>query len=437
VARANGRCRPGKYLAGVSLFRHRDFRLLWASDTISQFGAFVGQTVLPLLAVTVLAATPFEMGLLTAAETAAFLLIGLPAGAWVDRMRRRPLMLRADIARAVLLLSIPVTWWLGALTLPHMIIVALLVGVCTVFFDVSYQSYLPTLVGREQLLEGNAKLQASQSVAQVSGPALGGGLAQLVGAASAALATGLGFVASALFLFRIKKAEPQPERETDRRLWTEVGEGLRFVFGNASIRAIALTGTTAGFFLTMQTASMVLFLVGDVRLSSGQVGLVLAVPGVGGALGATTANWWYRRIGNARAIWVSILFIAPFELLIPLAQPGWTILLTVLGMLGVGYGVIVHNVAQVSFRQASCPDRLLGRMNASMRFMIWGAFPLGSLAGGVLGEVIGVRGTLWVGACGLSLSGLWVVFSPLRKMVSTPTTTPDQAAPGQPAPRDQ
>jgi MFS family permease len=425
---------PGKYVAEVSLFRHHDFRLLWASDTISQFGTFIGQTVLPLLAVTVLSASPFEMGLLTAAETAAFLLIGLPAGAWVDRLRRRPLMVWADVVRAVLLLSIPVTWWFGALTLPHMIIVALLVGVCTVFFDVSYQSYLPNLVGREQLLDGNAKLQTSQSIAQVSGPAVGGGLAQLIGAANAALATGLGFVASALLLVRIRKAEPRPVRVPDRRLWTEVGEGLRFVFGNPSIRAIALTGTTAGFFLTMETASMVLFLVADIGLSSSQVGLVLAAGGVGGALGAVSANWWYRRIGNARAIWVSLVLTGPFELMVPLAQPGWMILLTVLGMLAVGYGVLVHNIAQVSFRQSICPDRLLGRMSASMRFMIWGAFPLGSLAGGVLGEVIGVRGTLWVAAAGLSLSALWVVFSPLRKMVNTPTTTPDQAGHEQPAP---
>jgi MFS family permease len=418
----------------VSLLRHRDFRLLWASDTISQFGTFVAQTVLPLLAVTALAATPFEMGVLTAAETAAFLLIGLPAGAWVDRMRRRPLMLRADVVRAVLMLSIPVAWWAGVLTLAQMVVVALFVGVCTVFFDVSYQSYLPTLVGREQLLEGNAKLQASQSVAQVSGPALGGGLAQLAGVANAASSIGLGFVASALFLLRIKKVEPRPERVADRRLWPEIAEGLRFVFGNKIIRAIALTGTTAGFFLMMETATLVIFMARDLGLTSAQVGLVLSVGGVGGALGAATANWWYRTIGNARAIWVSVLAIGPFELLIPLARPGWTIWLSVLGLLGVGYGVIVHNIAQVSFRQSICPDRLLGRMNASMRFLIWGAFPLGSLAGGVLGELIGVRGTLWVAASGLALSGLWVVLSPLRRMVNTPPTTTDPAGPGRPVP---
>jgi MFS family permease len=409
--------------------------LLWASDTISQFGTFVAQTVLPLLAVTVLTATPFEMGVLTAAETAAFLVIGLPAGAWVDRMRRRPLMLRADVVRAVLMLSIPVAWWAGVLTLAQMVVVALFVGVCTVFFDVSYQSYLPTLVGREQLLEGNAKLQASQSVAQVSGPALGGGLAQLAGVANAASAIGLGFVASALLLFRIKKIEPQPERVAGRRLWPEIAEGLRFVFGHKIIRAIALTGTTAGFFLMTQTSVAVIYLARDLGLTSSQIGLVLAVGGVGGALGAASANWWYRRIGNARAIWVSVLLLGPFEMLVPVARPGWTIWVGVLGMLGAGYTVIVHNVAQVSFRQSICPDRLLGRMNASMRFLIWGAFPLGSLAGGALGETIGVRGTLWVAGGGMVLAGLWVVFSPLRRMVNTPPTTTDPADPARGEPQ--
>lgn len=422
----------------MSLIRHHDFRLLWASDTISQFGTFVGTTVLPLVAVTVLAATPFEMGLLTAAETAAFLLIGLPAGAWVDRMRKRQLMLRADLTRAALLLSIPIAWWTGVLTLPHMIVVGLLVGVCTVFFDVSYQAYLPALIGREQLLEGNAKLQASQSVAMVSGPALGGGLSSLVGAANATASVGVGFVASWLFLFRIRNVEPAPVRKADRKLRTEVAEGLRFVFHNKMLRAIALTGTTAGFFFQMETASMVLFLTKDLHLSPAQVGLVLATGGVGGAVGAVTANWWYRRIGNVRSMWVALLAIAPFELLVPLGQPGWLVFLTVLGYLGVGYGVIVHNIAQVSFRQTICPDHLLGRMNASMRFMIWGAFPLGSLAGGVLGELIGVRGTMWVAASGLSLSWIWMMFSPIRTMVRTPDpTTAGQDALAQPSPQAQ
>ena len=197
-----------------SLWFHPDFRRLWAGDTVSQTGNFVGQTVIPLLAATVLAATPFQMGLLTATEDAAFLLIGLPAGVWVDRMRRRPLMLRADFARAALLLSVPLAWWADVPTLAQLIVVVLLVSVGTLFIDVAYQSYLPTLVGREQLIEGNAKLGASQSVAQIAGPGLGGGLIELIGAANAVLTTGLGYLASGLFLSRIKA--PEPGREARR-----------------------------------------------------------------------------------------------------------------------------------------------------------------------------------------------------------------------------
>nr|WP_042187449.1 MFS transporter [Kibdelosporangium sp. MJ126-NF4]CEL18099.1 major facilitator superfamily MFS_1 [Kibdelosporangium sp. MJ126-NF4]CTQ90672.1 major facilitator superfamily MFS_1 [Kibdelosporangium sp. MJ126-NF4] len=403
----------------MSLLRHRDFRLLWASDTVSQFSTFVAQTVMPLLAATALMATPFEMGLLTAAETAAFLLIGLPAGAWVDRMRRRPLMVGANVVRTVLLLSIPMAWWTGLLTLSQMIVVALVAGVCAVFFDVSYQSYLPTLVGREQLLEGNAKLQTSQSAAQVTGPALGGVLTQLVGAATAISVLGLGYAASALSLLRITRPEPKSASVPAHRLRAEIGEGLRFVYGNPIIRAIALTGGTVGFFQMMETASMVLFLTRDLGLSSSQVGLVLAAGGIGGGIGAATSGRWYRRIGHAKAMWVPIVLLAPFELLIPLAQPGWRIWLVVVGIVGVNYLMIVQNVAQVSFRQSVCPDRLLGRMNASMRFVMWGVFPFGALAGGTLGELIGVRGTLWVAACGLSVSGVWLMLSPLRTIKHT------------------
>jgi MFS family permease len=221
--------------AAISLLFHHDFRKLWASDTVSQFGTFVGQTVLPILAATALAATPFQMVLLTAAESAAFLLIGLPAGVWVDRLRRRKLMVRADFARAALLLTVPIAWWAGWLTLTQLIVVALVVGACTVFFDIAYQSYLPSLISRERLVEGNSKLQATQSVAQVAGPGLGGLLTQLASAANAVPITGNGFLTSALCLWRIKAVEPESEPKNPR-LWPQTMEGLRIVFGNSTLR---------------------------------------------------------------------------------------------------------------------------------------------------------------------------------------------------------
>ncbi|NUT94240.1 MAG: MFS transporter [Saccharothrix sp.] len=398
----------------MSLWSHRDFRLLWAGDTISYFGASVGRVVLPLLAAGTLAATPFQMGLLTAANTAAFLLIGLPAGVWVDRMRRRPIMLTADFVRFGLLLSVPVAWWLGSLTLVHLIVVALLVGTATVMFDIAYQSYLPVLVGRDQLVEGNSKLTASQSVAEVSGPAIAGGIAQAVGAANGVLGTGLGYLASALFLMRIRTHEPEPKRAEQPNLVAEIKEGLRFVFGNRSLRAIVGTTGTANFFGGMGMAVIVLFLARVLDLSDGVIGLILTSAGMGGVLGALTANRWNKRFGQLRVIWLVMLVTQPFGLLIPLGGADWRLVFVFVGDLAVAYGAIVYNIAQVSYRQAICPDHLLGRMNASIRFVVWGSMPLGGLVGGVLGGQIGIVQTLWLAMAGQAMAVLWVLFSPLR-----------------------
>ncbi|KAA9159937.1 MFS transporter [Amycolatopsis acidicola] len=403
-----------------TLWFHADFRRLWAGETVSQAGNYVGQTAIPLLAATVLAASPFQMGLLTAAENAAFLLIGLPAGVWVDRMRRRPLMLRADFTRAGLLLTIPLAWWGGVLTLTQLIVVALLVSVGTVFFDVSYQSYLPSLVGRAQLLEGNAKLQASQSTAQVVGPSVGGGLAQLAGAANAVFATGIGYLASGLFLLRIKANEPEPAPRTGASLRTQIGEGLRFVFGNRTLRAITLCTATANLANTVFLSMQILYLTRDLGYSSAIVGAVLTTLGVGGVLGALTAGWWTRHVGQARSIWLAPLITWPAQVLLPLTEPGWGPWLAGAGLAVMGYGVIVYNVAQVSYRQAICPDHLLGRMNATVRFVVWGMMPLGGLLGGALGEGIGVRNTLWVATAAIVVPMTPLLLSPLRRMRDIP-----------------
>ncbi|PSL56370.1 putative MFS family arabinose efflux permease [Saccharothrix carnea] len=399
----------------MSLWSHRDFRLLWAGDTVSQFGSTIGRTVLPLLAVGALAATPFEMGVLSAAGTAAFLLIGLPAGVWVDRLRRRPVMLVADFTRAALLLSVPLAWWLGVLTLAQLVVVALLVGAATVMFDVAYQSYLPSLVGREQLVDGNSKLEASRAVAEVSGPAAAGGVAQLVGAAIGVLATAVGYLVSALFLLRIRTEEPPPRQPDKPGLVHEIAEGLRFVFGHRSLRAIVGCTGTANFFGGMAAAVLVLFLVRELGLSEGVVGLVLSTAGIGGVLGALTVNRWNARFGQTKVIWLSGLVTWPLGVLVPLGAADWRIVFVLIGEAAVAYGATVYNIAQVSYRQSLCPDHLLGRMNASIRFVVWGSMPLGALVGGVLGGGIGITATLALGMALQATSVLWVVLSPLRK----------------------
>ncbi|WP_285502010.1 MFS transporter [Actinokineospora sp. NBRC 105648] len=397
-----------------TLRAHPGFRLLWTGDTIAQFGAAVGNIVLPLLAVGLLHATPAEMGVLTAAENAAFLLIGLPAGAWVDRLRSKPLMIRMDLARAVLLLSIPVAGWFGVLTFPQLVAVALAVGGCSVFFDVAYQSYLPSLVGREHLMEGNAKLQASHSAAQFGGPAIGGALTQLLGAVSTLLSTGMGYLASAFFLSRITATEPAPVRPATPDLRAEVAEGLRFVLSDQRLRAIVGCTSTFNLFFGVENAVFVLFLARSVGLGEAAIGLVVGLSGAGGILGALASARIIRLVGQAKAIWLVPTVGSLFGLLVPLAEADWRVGVAVAGFFIVNFTAVVYNVAQVSFRQGICPDHLLGRMNASIRFIVWGTLPLGALAGGALGTWLGVRETLWIAAVGWVLAGLWVIFSPLR-----------------------
>ncbi|WP_027927315.1 MFS transporter [Amycolatopsis benzoatilytica] len=405
-----------------SLFFHADFRRLWAGDTASQLGMFVGITAIPLLAAGVLAATPFEMGLLTMAETLGFLVIGLPAGVWVDRMRKRSLMLAADLVRGVLLLSVPLAWWAGVLTMAQLLVVVLFTGLATVFFDVSYQAYLPALVGREKLLEGNAKLQAVQSSAQIAGPSLAGVLVQFLGAASTILVTGFGYLTSALCLWRIRTVEERPERAEHERLLPQMLEGLKFVVSDRPLRAIVACTATSNFFNGAAQAVQVLFLTRTAGLKPAEVGGLLAVGGIGGIIAALCAGPIIRKIGQARSIWLVPTTVWPGGLLVPLAAPGWRLALAGFGLAAFGFGVILYNIAQVSYRQAITPDRLLGRMNASVRFIVWGSLPLGGLLGGGLGEWFGLTGAFWMASAGELLGALWVVCSPLRRMRDLPTS---------------
>jgi MFS family permease len=403
------------------LHRHRDFRLLWGGETVSQLGSQVSLLAIPLLAVRTLHATTFEMGLLTAASTAAFLIVGLPAGVWVDRIFRRWVMIGADLGRMVALGSVPVAYAADVLTLAQLFVVTLASGILTVFFDVAYQSYLPSLVGRDLLVEGNAKLTGSEQVAQVAGPSIAGGLVQVVGGAAAVAVDALSFLVSGAAVAAIRAPEPKPEKPEGGhpRLMYAMREGLAFVFHNVLLRAIAATTATANLFSGIAAAVEIVFLVREVHASPGQIGLIFSVGGVGGVLGALAAGRIAARFGGARATIIGIALNAG-ALLIPLTKPGIGLLFFAAGMFVVGFAVVIYNVNQVSFRQRLCPDRLLGRMNATMRFVVWGVLPIGALIGGVLGSVFGLRPTLWVGVIGEALAGLWLVFSPMRTMRDFP-----------------
>ena len=410
-----------------TLWRHRNFLLLWAGQTVSEMGSAVTQLALPLTAVVVLRASTFQVGLLTAAATAAFALIALPAGALVDRWAKRPLMIWCDAARMLIIGSVPLAAALHLLTLGQLYAVAVTAGVCTVFFDVAYQSYLPVVVAREQLVDGNGKLGATQSFAQVAGPGLGGGLVGLVGAASAMAVDAISYAVSVASLLAIRVREEAPRPAGGRAgLRAEIAEGLSFVFRHPILRKIVACTGTANLFGSMGIALEIVFLIRVLRVKPVDTGLLIAVASLGGVAGGLLSGRLGRRIGSARIIWYSMLVIGFPQLLIPLAAPGWRVAAFAVGMAFFSFSAVVYNVAQVSYRQAICPPRLLGRMNAAIRWVVWGTIPLGALLGGVFGTLVGVRATLWIAYAGSWAAGWWVFFSPLRRQ----RDLEDHGAPG-------
>jgi MFS family permease len=413
----------------LGLLRDHDYRQLFASTTVSQFGVHVTQLAIPWVAIVMLDATPFEVGLLAAVAMAPFLLVGLPAGAWVDRMRRQVVLVVGDVGRAVLLATVPLAWWAGVLTIGQLYAVAFGVGVLTVFFDVAYQSYLPHLVGRRNLVEGNAKLESVRALAQLGGPALAGQLIRLLTAPVALLVDALAMGLSALFVARIRKREEKPVRRPDAHLLREIKEGLRFVLGHRLLRAIAMCTGSFNLLFAGYGAMLLIYLQRELGLGAGTVGLVFTVGGAGGLLGALAARRVADWVGQGRVIWLAAAVTTPFSLLMPLlAEPGWRLWVAAAGGAVVSVGIVVYNVTQVSFRQGLTPDHLLGRMNATMRFLVWGTMPLGGLLGGALGHLLGVRAALLIGAAGACLAFLPVFLSPLRNMRTMPTA-PDEADP--------
>ncbi|WP_052168787.1 MFS transporter [Actinoalloteichus spitiensis] len=398
----------------------RDFRLLWSADFSSQLGNAVQFVALPLIAATVFGAGPLEMGLLAAAGTAPNLVIGLPAGVWVDRVRRRPLLRWTERGQALVLASVPLAWWAGVLTMAQLYVVAVLSGALFTLFEVASQSYLPALVGRGLLPEANSRLQTTRQVIQFSGRPLGGLLAQLLGATNAVVVCVLGFVGSTTLLSRIRGEEAPPGGGRNGRLTVEVAAGLRFLFRHWLLRPTSLCVTVHNFFLNVYVAVSVLFLVSDLKLPEGVVGLLISATGAGGILGGLTVRHWATRFGKVRALILIMVATTPFRLLVPFADTGWALSLFVLGVLGGGYGTIAFQVLAVSLRQTVCPDDLLGRVNASARFLTWGAIPLGSLTGGALGALVGLRPTMWVAGVGMVLSTSFLLVAPMRLLREAP-----------------
>lgn len=401
--------RPG------GLLRDRDFRHLWAADALSQLGTRVSHLALPLLAAETLHATTFEVSALRTVQTAAFLVLGLLVGAWCDRLRARPVLLIADLARALALGSIPVAALLGSLTLTQVYVAVLIAGIFSVFFEVAHQTYLPRLLPPEHLVEANAKLRGNHSVAATAAPTVAGLFFQWFGAPATVLLDAASYLWSALWLRGIRHREPQPPRPEHRHLGREIAEGLRLVFTHPLLRAFGLHGATFVLFQSMQIALGVLFLLRDLHLSPALIGLLSSLGLTGALAAALVARRIAERWGQDRTVLISGIALGVTFLGFPLTTAGPGLIWWALASFGSAFCLIVLTVSMASRQQAVCPPELLGRMNATMLFLVWGAIPLGSLAGGVLGEAIGLRGTLWISAAGALLAALWLICSPLRR----------------------
>ncbi|GAB2698270.1 MFS transporter [Kitasatospora kifunensis] len=394
---------------------NRAFRLLWIGESGSKVGTAITGVALPLLATVTLHAGAFEIGLITAVQWVPWLLVGLPAGVWADRYSPRRLMIWCNVGSAVALLSVPLAAAVHALTVTQIMLVAALLGLANVFFSTAYLVYLPLIVPPQDLVAANSRLQGSESTAQIAGPGLGGALAQLLGAAVGPLVNAGSFAASTLCLLLAPEPEAVPRSGPAASLRREIGEGLRYVGQHRVLRLLTVVAALANLTMTAYEAILVVFLVRTVQLPPAAVGLLMAATGLGGIAGVLAAAPLARRLGEPRAIVYSLAATAPFGLLLPLTGPGLGMVCFVLGAVVPVAGLVVYNVVVSSFRQRHAPRHLLGRISATMRFLMFGAIPLGALAGGTLGSLLGLRSALWCIMAAALLPALLLGCSPLRR----------------------
>ena len=400
------------------------FKAFWAGQSLSQLGFQFEGLAMAVLAVQVLHATEAQMGYLNAATTAAFLLVGLAAGAWVDRWHKRRVMITADLVRAVLVSTIPALWFAGVLTFWHLVVVAGLVGIATVFFDVAYQSYVPLLVHPDAVPDANGKLESTAQVARLGGPAAAGALLGVVSAPVLLLANAAGFLASAGTLAVVRDEEAPPPASGRRPLVTEIREGLAFVFAQPLLRRVLAATAVSNIGSTVVFTLQPLLVLRILGLDPAVLGVVLSLGAIGGLLGSVVAARLGGRLGEGPILRASLLLAGASSLLVPASGlfPGAAVGMLVAFSVVFSLAVVVYNVVQVSARQRMCPPRLLGRMNASIRFVVWGIMPLAALLAGALGTALGTIPTLWIGAAFNALSALPFLgrFGRLRQLPRTP-----------------
>jgi MFS family permease len=414
-----------------SLWRDRNFLTFWTGQAFSQFGAQITELAIPVLAVLLLNANEFEVGVLTAANVAAFLVVGLPAGAWIDRMRKRHVMIWADAVRAVTLGIVPVLWLTNALHIWHLVIVALIMGIATVFFDVSNQSLVPSLVRPGRIAEANGKLQSTEQLANLTGPAVGGWLIGIIAAPLAIVVTVATYLISFVAMLFTHDAEVKRAPEDHQPIHKEIGEGLRWVFGNPLLRRIVATTGFANLFSTMAYTLLPIYLLRVLELSPTQMGIIFSLGAVGGLVGAIATPHIVKFFGEARTLPISVIGFSLAPVLLPVATlvPQIAFPFLVVQMFIMSFTVLLYNITQVTFRQRITPIRLLGRMNASIRFCVWGVMPIAALAAGALGTWIGAVPTLWIAAIFEMLAGLFVIIGPFWSIRDLPDAEPPAPEP--------
>ena len=408
------------------LLRNTDFFKMWSAETFSVFGVQFSGLAIPWIAAITLKVSSIEMGVLAALGTVPFLLFGLFVGVYADRNRRRPIMIMSDIARALSLAFIPVTVLLMGPSLMVLYAVAFSVGTFTVFDDISSYAYLPSLIGTEDLMEANSAIQTSTASAMVAGPGVAGIMIQLLTAPFAVLLDVAGYVGSAASLSRIRKAEPLAKRKQETSVIKEMKEGLAVVFSNRNLWSIAGATGTANFFSNGIFALLVLFATRELGIESPfLLGIILTLSGLGAVFCAPLASRAAGRLGVGRTIVLSN-FVGGVGFIAIYFAHSWLVipLLILAGFVGSAGGVI-YNINQLSFRQAVVPKELQGRLNATMRFLVWGTVPVGALVGGILGGILGLRTTIGVCAVGMSLAFFWVLLSPVRKITKMPQQSPE------------
>lgn len=400
---------------------NRDFRLLWIGETTSEFGGNITGVAFPLIAAVTLHADPFVVGLLASAAWVPWLLFGLPAGAWVDRLRRKGIMLVCDFAAAVFYLSIPVAWWFGVLSTAQLVVVAVLGGTATVFFTTAYHVYLPALVDNSELTAANARLQAGRSTAEALGPGASGLIAQFLGLVTGLLFDAASFLVSAACLLSIRTREPERSRPTSREsLRAQISDGVRFVAGEEILRSFVGYGAVSNLGLMGYQAIQSVFLLRDVGVGPGVIGGLLMAGSLGGLCGALLASRIARRFGTARGVLWCQLCAVPFGLLLPLAGPGFGLVPFAVGQFVLVAGIVASNVIFAGFVQGYCPVELRGRVSASSAVVNYGTVALGALLGGILADAIGTRSTMWAMTVLLTLSPGILLASPIRGLRDFP-----------------